>query len=96
MDADGVLYIAGDAADENNLIKAGIARAKAVVAALATDTDNVFLDFINHAIFCYNNIHMPVVSFDGNLGDDLVFKGKRNLAGRDCQPGDESIVITFS
>jgi voltage-gated potassium channel len=43
MDADGVLYIAGDAADENNLIKAGIERAKAVVAALATDTDNVFL-----------------------------------------------------
>jgi voltage-gated potassium channel len=43
MDADGVLYIAGDAADENNLIKAGIERAKAVVGALATDTDNVFL-----------------------------------------------------
>jgi hypothetical protein len=43
MDADSVLYIAGDAADENNLIKAGIERAKAVVAALATDTDNVFL-----------------------------------------------------
>ena len=41
MDEDGVLYIAGDAADENNLIKAGIERAKAVVAALATDTDNV-------------------------------------------------------
>jgi voltage-gated potassium channel len=43
MDEDGVLYIAGDAADENNLIKAGIERAKAVVATLATDTDNVFL-----------------------------------------------------
>jgi voltage-gated potassium channel len=43
MDADGVLYIAGEAADENNLIKAGIERAKAVIAALATDTDNVFL-----------------------------------------------------
>ena len=43
MDEDGVLYIAGEATDENNLIKAGIERAKAVVAALATDTDNVFL-----------------------------------------------------
>ena len=42
MDADGVLYIAGDAADENNLMKAGIERSKAVVATLATDTDNVF------------------------------------------------------
>src|SRR5210317_382072 len=54
------------------------------------------LDFINHAIFCYNNIDMLVVRFDGNLGDDLIFKGKRNLAGRDCQPGDESIVISYS
>ena len=43
MDEDGVLYIVGEAADENNLNKAGIQRAKAVVAALATDTDNVFL-----------------------------------------------------
>ena len=43
MDEDGVLYVAGDAADEANLIKAGIKRAKGLVAALATDTDNVFL-----------------------------------------------------
>ena len=43
MDADGVLYVSGDAADEANLIKAGIERAKGIVAVLATDTDNVFL-----------------------------------------------------
>jgi voltage-gated potassium channel len=43
MDKDGVLYLVGEATDENNLIKAGIERAKGVVAALATDTDNVFL-----------------------------------------------------
>jgi voltage-gated potassium channel len=43
MDEDGVLYVAGDAADEANLRKAGIERAKGLVAALATDTDNVFL-----------------------------------------------------
>jgi voltage-gated potassium channel len=43
MDEDGVLYVAGDAADEANLLKAGIGRAKGLVAALATDTDNVFL-----------------------------------------------------
>jgi voltage-gated potassium channel len=43
MDEDGVLYVAGDAADEANLLKAGIERAKGLVAALATDTDNVFL-----------------------------------------------------
>ena len=43
MDADGILYVAGDAADEDSLIKAGIKQAKGLVAALATDTDNVFL-----------------------------------------------------
>jgi voltage-gated potassium channel len=43
MDRDGVLYMVGEATDENNLVKAGIERAKGVVAALATDTDNVFL-----------------------------------------------------
>ena len=43
MDADGVLYVAGDASDEASLIKAGVNRAKGLIAALATDTDNVFL-----------------------------------------------------
>ena len=43
MDEDGILYISGDASDETCLIKAGIKRAKGLVAVLATDTDNVFL-----------------------------------------------------
>jgi len=43
MDADGVLYISGDASNEENLLKAGIKRAKGLVAALASDADNVFL-----------------------------------------------------
>ena len=43
MDEDGVLYVSGDASDEANLLKAGIKRARGLVAALATDTDNVFL-----------------------------------------------------
>ena len=43
MDADKVLYISGNAAEEGILLKAGITRAKGLVAALATDTDNVFL-----------------------------------------------------
>jgi len=43
MDADGVLYISGDAADEENLIRAGIKRAKGLIAVLASDADNVFL-----------------------------------------------------
>jgi len=43
MDEDKVLYVCGDASDEATLIKAGIKRAKGLVAVLATDADNVFL-----------------------------------------------------
>ncbi len=43
MDEDKVLYVRGDVSDEANLIKAGIKRAKGLVAVLATDADNVFL-----------------------------------------------------
>ena len=46
MDEDGILYIAGSATDESDLIKAGIQRAKGIVSALGTDADNVFLVLI--------------------------------------------------
>ncbi|SMC51866.1 voltage-gated potassium channel [Desulfocicer vacuolatum DSM 3385] len=43
MDKDRVLYLNGDASEESLLIKAGIHKAKHLIAALATDMDNVFL-----------------------------------------------------
>ncbi len=43
MEDDGVLYLHGDAVNEENLIKAGIKSAKGLVAVLATDAENVFL-----------------------------------------------------
>ena len=43
LDTDKILYVPGDATDEENLLKAGIERAKGLIAALATDTENVFL-----------------------------------------------------
>lgn len=43
MEEDGVLYLYGDAVDEENLVKAGIKTAKGLVAVLATDAENVFL-----------------------------------------------------
>jgi voltage-gated potassium channel len=39
----GFIYICGDATDENVLLKAGIQHARALIAALGTDADNVFL-----------------------------------------------------
>nr|WP_246804337.1 NAD-binding protein [Desulfosarcina cetonica] len=41
MDEDGVLYLVGEATDENLLLKAGIKQAKGLIAAVATDADNV-------------------------------------------------------
>ena len=43
MDANKILYISGDATEEENLLDSGIQRAKGLIAALATDTENVFL-----------------------------------------------------
>jgi len=43
MEEDKILYICGDAADEELLLKAGIQKARALISVLATDTDNVFL-----------------------------------------------------
>ncbi|MFO8113310.1 MAG: potassium channel protein [Desulfosalsimonadaceae bacterium] len=43
MEAQNLLYISGDATEEEALLRAGIDRAKALIAALATDTDSVFL-----------------------------------------------------
>jgi voltage-gated potassium channel len=43
MNEDGILYIAGGATEETNLLKAGINKASHLITALGTDPDNVFL-----------------------------------------------------
>lgn len=39
----GILHLAGDSTEEENLIAAGIERAKGLVAVVSKDTDNVFI-----------------------------------------------------
>jgi voltage-gated potassium channel len=43
LDGLGFVYVCGDATDEVVLLKAGIHQSKALIAALGTDTENVFL-----------------------------------------------------
>ena len=43
LDGDGVLYLIGEAADENMLIRAGIKRASGIIAGVGTDDENVLL-----------------------------------------------------
>ena len=58
MDKDGIPYIVGEATDEDNLIKAGVERARALATALASDADNVFLALTARQI----NPHIYVVA----------------------------------
>lgn len=46
MDKDGILYIVGGATDEDNLMKAGIKKARGIISVLGADADNVFLVLI--------------------------------------------------
>ena len=46
MDEDGILYLVGEATDEDILYKARIEAAKGLITAVATDADNVFLVLI--------------------------------------------------
>jgi voltage-gated potassium channel len=75
LDASGVLYVTGDATDEENLIKAGIYKAEYLVAALATDTSNVFLVLTARQL----NPHIFIMARAGN------YKAKSKLitAGAD-------------
>ena len=43
LDGDGVLYLIGEAVDENVLIRAAIKSASGIIAALGTDDENVLL-----------------------------------------------------
>jgi voltage-gated potassium channel len=43
LDGDGILYLIGEAADENVLIRAGIKRASGIIAGVGTDDENVMI-----------------------------------------------------
>jgi len=73
MDEDGVLYLSGDASEENILLKAGIERASGLVAVLATDTDNVFLVLTARQL----NPALPIFARAGREGS----KAKLQMAG---------------
>ncbi len=75
MEEDQVPYICGDAAVEAVLLKAGIEKAKGLVAALATDTDNVFLVLTARQL----NPHLTIIARAGHEAA----KTKLTAAGAD-------------
>ncbi len=40
---DGILFVAGEAADDENLVKAGVERAQGLVSVVSSDADNVYI-----------------------------------------------------
>ncbi|MBL0712934.1 MAG: potassium channel protein [Desulfosarcina sp.] len=73
LEEDGVLYVAGDATEETTLIKAGIQKARGLVSALATDTNNVFLVLTARQL----NPHLDIIA---RAGEDRS-KDKLKAAG---------------
>ncbi|SCY70404.1 voltage-gated potassium channel [Desulfoluna spongiiphila] len=95
MEADGALYISGDAALEENLIRAGIKKASCLVAALATDTDNVFLVLtarqLNPEIFimarcCYKESRSKLITAGANMVESPYDMGAANMALKLIRP----------
>jgi voltage-gated potassium channel len=75
MEEDRVLHYSGDAADETLLLRSGIQRAEGLVAALATDTDNVFLVLTARQL----NPKLTIIARAGSEGA----KAKLRAAGAD-------------
>ena len=79
MDEDGVLYLVGEATDESLLLRAGIKDAKALITAVATDADNVFLTLIAKQL---------------NPGLFIVARAIQNTAKRTLQAAGANKVIS--
>jgi voltage-gated potassium channel len=59
-----LLYVAGEATDENTLIAAGIERAKALIASLGADMDNVYVTLSARGI----NPNLFIMARSGDIG----------------------------
>ncbi len=89
------LYIIGDASSEHCLVRAGIDRAKCLVAALATDTDNVFLvltarqlnpDILIMARSSYKETESKLRAAGANLVESPYDMGAASMAQKILRP----------
>jgi voltage-gated potassium channel len=64
LHASGILYVTGEATDENTLIAAGIERAKALIASLGADMDNVYVTLSARGI----NPNLFIMARSGDIG----------------------------
>lgn len=95
LEEDKRLYIIGDASSEACLLRAGIRQAKCLVAALATDTDNVFLvltarqlnpDILIMARSSYKETESKLRAAGANLVESPYDMGAASMAQKILRP----------
>ncbi|MEI8206152.1 MAG: TrkA family potassium uptake protein, partial [Kiritimatiellales bacterium] len=77
MEQEGVLHIAGDPSDDDQLEAAGVARAEALVASLPKDSDNLFLTI--NARSLNRDLHIIARVQDANNSRKLIKAGANQV-----------------
>lgn len=70
LEADGYLFLRGDATDDETLLKAGIKRAKGLISVVASDTENVYITLTAREL----NPDLFILARSGAEGSDIKLK----------------------
>ncbi len=67
LEEDGVLFLRGNATEDETLLKAGIKRAKGLVSVVSSDTENVYITLTARGL----NADLYILARSGEPGSDL-------------------------
>ncbi|MEA5115392.1 MAG: potassium channel protein [Geobacteraceae bacterium] len=70
LEAEGYLFLRGDATDDDTLLKAGIKRAKGLISVVASDTENVYITLTAREL----NPDLFILARSGDEGSDIKLK----------------------
>jgi len=70
IEAEGYLFLRGDATDDETLLKAGIKRAKGLISVVASDTENVYITLTAREL----NPDLYILARSGDEGSDIKLK----------------------
>jgi voltage-gated potassium channel len=70
LEADGYLFLRGDATDDETLLRAGIKQAKGLISVVASDTENVYITLTAREL----NPDLYILARSGAEGSDIKLK----------------------
>jgi len=70
LEEDGVLFLRGNATEDETLLKAGIKRAKGIVSVVTSDTENVYITLTARGL----NPNLYILARSGEPGTDIKLK----------------------